>query len=59
MMDRYSPNVLLVQESSHPSEHLGNELGECVESEAVWAQAYGSKGKRKWGSYCGKSCSFK
>jgi exonuclease III len=48
VIDRYSPSVLLVQESYPPSEHLPED--DKVESNAVWASAVNSNKSMKWGS---------
>ena len=47
---RYSPSVLLVQESSPPLEHLSPDSHGEAEENSVWAPAYNSKGTRPWGS---------
>ena len=47
-MERYSPSVLLVQESYPPSEHLPNV--DNVWSNSIWAPAVKSEKKLNWGS---------
>jgi hypothetical protein len=48
VINRYSPSVLLVQESYPPSEHLPED--DKVGSNAVWAPAVNSNKSMKWGS---------
>lgn len=47
IIDRYDPDVLLVQESYAPAEHLPDDGEECC---AVWSPAVGKNREMKWGS---------
>jgi exonuclease III len=50
VIERYSPSVLLVQESFPPKEHLPAKPHEETEACSVWAPAFNANGNRKWGS---------
>ena len=50
IIKRYSPSVLLVQESFPPEEHLPAKPREETETCSVWAPAFNANGNRKWGS---------
>jgi hypothetical protein len=47
IINRYDPDVLLVQESFAPSEHLPDDREDC---QAVWAPVVGKNREMKWGS---------
>lgn len=50
ILDRYDPDVFLVQESFSPSEQLPSTPHGLKAQNAVWASAIGVKGDLKWGS---------
>ena len=50
IIKRYSPSVLLVQESFPPEEHLPTKPREETKACSVWAPAFNANGNRKWGS---------
>lgn len=50
ILDGYDPEILLVQESYPPSEHLPPLLHGEKARNANWAAARGAKGDMKWGS---------